>query len=123
MGEADDTNPYQAELTGIDLAVTSAKRSVPVQTDLFWFFTDNQTIIRDLTETSKVKPGMTTCARIRRALTGLLDSRPGAKVALVWCPSKKGIGPMIEVDAAAKEAVHLRLPQPSRSQISDREVS
>lgn len=76
-------------------------------TYFFWFLTDNQTVIRDFPEHPKENPGMIICARISRALEALIQTRPGAKVALIWCPFKKTVERMKRVDVAAKEAVHL----------------
>lgn len=58
VGESDATTPYQAEQTGFKLAVANPKAKPPRLTDFFWFLTDNQTVIRDLTEFHKTKPRM-----------------------------------------------------------------
>lgn len=107
MGDADKTTPYQAELVSIKLAVADTIAIALPQTDLFWFFTDNKTLIKDLTETSRAKPGMTACAQVRRLLKRLICCRPEARVALIWRPSKKDIRRMTRVDKAAKEVALL----------------
>lgn len=116
----DETTPYQAELVGIELAVANAITTSPQDTNLFWFFTNNQTLIRDLTETARIKPGMAARARIRRLLRQLINRRPDAKAAMIWCPSKKDIQSMSRVDEAAKKAALLpqRLPlQPNPTSV------
>lgn len=51
-GAADDTSPYQAELTGFELAIanTNTRAKLSRLTELLWFFTGNQTSIRDIIE-------------------------------------------------------------------------
>lgn len=107
MGDADNTTPYQAELVGIEIAVENALAVAMLQEKLFWFFTDNQTLIKDLTKTSGAKPGMAACAQVRRLMQKLLRGRPDAEVALIWCPLKKDVPSMTQVDSAAKEAALL----------------
>lgn len=108
VGDADVTTPYQAELAGFELAVASAKQSAPQGTKFFWFLTDNQTLIRDLTEPLRVKAGMLTCLRIRENLHQLSHRFPGSRVAIIWCPSKNDVPGMQRADAAEKAAATLR---------------
>lgn len=56
VGDAASTTAYQAELTGFELAVANASARAPHSTLFFWFLTDNQTVIRDLTDTLRAKP-------------------------------------------------------------------
>lgn len=108
VGDADVTTPYQAELVAIELAVANARKKAPVDTHFFWFLTDNQTIIQDLTEPLRVKVGMLTCLRIRNSLLRLSTRNPNSTVAIIWCPSKSEVAGMKSADAAAKAATTLR---------------
>lgn len=108
VGDADSTTPYQAELVGLELAVANAKSHAPSGTTYFWFLTDNQTLIRDITEPLKVKVGMLACLRIRRNFSLLLNRYPNSTAALIWCPSKSAVSGMQKADAAAKAATTLR---------------
>lgn len=108
VGDADVTTPYQAELAGMELAVANASSKAPVTTQFFWFLTDNQTVIRDLTEPLKVKVGMLTCLRIRGNISKLSRRYPNSKAAFIWCPSKSDVEGMKRADAAAKAATTLR---------------
>lgn len=107
VGEAEDTSPFQAELTGFELAVANARERAPRSTLFFWFFTDNQTLINDLTGYLHAKPGMNTCIRIRQSLKKLLAMHPGSTAAIIWCPSKQDVVGLKLADAAAKAAVSL----------------
>lgn len=101
VGDTDNTTPFQAKLLGIELVVANAKAFAPQHTDLFCFFNNNQTLVRDLTETYMTKPGITACTRVRRRVEKMIHTRPEAKVALIRCPSKKDVQSMTQVDKAA----------------------
>lgn len=107
VGSAEDTTPYQAELTGFELAVANASANAPQGTLFFWFFTDNQTLIHDITGILRAKPGMTTCLRIRQSLGKLVKRRAGSTAAILWCPSKKDVQGLAIADKAAKAASSL----------------
>lgn len=107
VGNAEDTSPYQAELTGFELAVANAGAQAPNSTLFFWFFTDNQVLIRNVTDRLQAKAGLSTCIRIQHALKKLLLKHPQATIAVIWCPSKKGITGLEMADAAAKAAISL----------------
>lgn len=107
VGNAEETTPYQAELTGFELAVGNASANAPQGTLFLWFFTDNQTLIRDITETLRAKPGMTTCLSIRWSLNKIILRHPGSTAAVLWCPSKKDIQGLEIADTAAKAAYSL----------------
>lgn len=107
VGDADDTSPYLAELTGLELAVANAQTKAPRGTTFFWFITDNQVIIRDVTGSLRAKPGMSACARIRRNLSRLIRAHPGLTAAILWCPSKKDVEGLELADKAAKAATLL----------------
>lgn len=108
VGDAHATIPYQAELTGFELAVANARAKATPLTEFFWFFTDNQTVIRDLTEPVKAKAGMESCLRIQTGLGKLIRQHQGAKISIIWCPSKTDIDGLTAADAAAKEAMTLQ---------------
>lgn len=107
MGDADDTSPYQAELTGFELAVANAGARAPSTTLFFWFLTDTLNLIRNVTGDLQAKAGLSACVRIRKALRKLLLKHPQATAAVIWCPSKKGITGLELADAAAKAAIPL----------------
>lgn len=86
VGDANNPKPYQAKLTGFDLAVANAKAEASPLTTFFWLLTDNQTIIRDLAEVSKVKPSTSSCTHIKRAMQALLRNRKSTNIAIIWCP-------------------------------------
>lgn len=107
VGDDQDTTPYQAELSGFELVVANAQAKALQLTKFFWFFTDNQTLIRDLTEPLRAKAGMNTCIRIQASLRKLIRQHPGSKVSIIWCPSRSEVAGMTAADAAAKAAVSL----------------
>lgn len=124
VGDTQETTPYQAELVGFELAVANARAKAQPLTSFFWFHTDNQTLIRDLTEPLRPKTGLNTCIRIRSGLNKLLHLHPTAKVSILWCPSKADIPGMTAADKAAKAANSIpqlisTVPKPStvRAQI------
>lgn len=59
FGDPEETSPYQAELTGLELAVANAGARAPRATLFFWFFTDNQTVIQNITDQAQAKAGLT----------------------------------------------------------------
>lgn len=107
VGDADSTTAYQAERTRFNLAVANAKVGAPRPTLFFWFFSDNQTLIRDLTDTLQARPGMTTCLRVRPDLDRLTEAHLGSTIAIIWCPSKKDTVGLNMADKAAKAASSL----------------
>lgn len=107
VGDADSTPAYQAELTGLELAVAKAHTRAPRTTRFFWFLTDNQTIICDLTDVLRAKPGMTTCLQIRRNLNKILQTHQDLTAAIIWCPSKQDINRVTVADKAEKTACSL----------------
>lgn len=107
VGDAENHTAYQAELTGFELALANARKQALSTTNFFWFFTDNQSLIRDVTEPVRVKAGMSACLRIRNSLSKLLNAHRAARAAVIWCPAHQDIGGINAADAAAKEAVDL----------------
>lgn len=105
--DANKTAPSQAELKGFQLAVAQSRVKAHQLTKFFWFFTDNQMVIRDLTEPLKPKAGMNSCIKVQNSLGKLLRRHPGAKISIIWCLLKVKILRMQQVDAAAKEAASL----------------
>lgn len=108
VGDATNTTLYQAELTGFELAVANARAKAPLPTNYFWFFTENQTVIRDLTKPMKPKAGMETCLRIQASLGKLIRRHPGTRISIIWCLSKTDVAGLNAAEAAAKEAMSLQ---------------
>lgn len=104
------TTLYQTELTGLELAIAKAKAEPRARclNKCFWFRTDNQTVIHDLTELTKLKHGLAACTRIQSGLAKLFLDNPGSWVAIIWFLSKKDIKSMILVDQSAKDATTSR---------------
>lgn len=107
VGDANNTTLYQPKLIGFKLAVANTNAVTHQNTSLFWGFTENQTLIKDLTETSKTKPAMLVCAKVQHLRGMLIRTGPNAKVAPIQCPSKKDIQRMKQVAKAAKETALL----------------
>lgn len=120
VGNAQDTTPYQAKLNGFELAVANARAKAHTLTNFFWFFTDNQKIIRDLAEPMRAKAGMNTRIRIQASLGKLIRRHPGSRISILWCPSKTDVTGMQAADAAEKAAVSLPRPQPQQRTASRR---
>lgn len=65
-------------------------------------------VIRDLTEPLKPKEGMNSCIRIQTSLSRLSRRHTGAKLCIIWCPSKVDIPGIQQADTAAKAAASLQ---------------
>lgn len=111
LGDPDFHTVYEAELVGIRLA---AELAISHRTRLctsFWFFIDNQSSIRALTQQLRPTPGLSLRQRALDVLTTLADTSPFATVRLVWCPAHIGIQENEDADEAAKEATRVGQPQ------------
>ncbi|EGG08977.1 uncharacterized protein MELLADRAFT_61520 [Melampsora larici-populina 98AG31] len=107
IGEAENHTPYDAKLAGIQLAIANVRNTAPGDTQFFWFITDCQNAIQNITKPLKTQPGMSTCIQIRKSLNKLLTIFPRSKITIIWCLSSSGVQATIITDEAAKTATTL----------------
>lgn len=97
---------YDGELASLILALGLARRA-PVDTNFFWILNDSQTALEDITNPPTPKSGQHTRSLILRELHRLLERRPSATVAFIWCAKAGEIEGLVKVDELAKQAAHL----------------
>ncbi|KAH9815073.1 hypothetical protein DFH28DRAFT_893071, partial [Melampsora americana] len=84
----DKQSPYLAELVGLDLSVSNARKKAPPNRKYLWFFTYNQYVIRwvlhrNITKTLNLQPGCATCLRFQKHFSQLLTTFSDAKVSII----------------------------------------
>lgn len=111
LGDSISHTVYEAELVGIRMAADLALLHRTPLHRSFWFFIDNQPLIRALTQRLKATAGLLLRRQAVAAFVKLTNLSPLTTVTLVWCPAHVGIQENEDVDAAAKAATVSGDPQ------------
>lgn len=102
---------YEAELVGIRMAADLSLLHRNESQHSFWFFIDNQALVRALSQALQPSPGLALRQRAVDRFRSLLNLSPSTTISLVWCPAHVGIPENEAVDEAAKAATLVGSPQ------------